>query len=221
MRPTCAPPRRAGEEAPEVISTLLSLEEIECARAHAPHRALQGLLELLPAHDSEIARFGKDPETGRNRRFITGNRCEKGESFGRGSEASSVPNLFEYKTHRLFDYEPLASEEAPRGSVGIPRALNMYENYPFWFTFFTKLGLARGAVRPVHEEDLRGRHRVHAVGERVLPGEALARPRHEPARQAPGLHLVPLQQVGSARRTRAPATTSTARLWPATPRPCA
>ena len=35
---------------------------------------------------------------------------------------------------------PSAPEEAPRGTVGIPRALNMYENYPFWFTFFTKLG---------------------------------------------------------------------------------
>ncbi len=128
---------RAGEEAPEVISTLLSLEEIE---ALAPtHRTVRckGCSNscLLTVND-----FGKDPETGRNRRFITGNRCEKGESFGRGSEASSVPNLFEYKTHRLFDYEPLAPEEAPRGRVGIPRALNMYENYPFWFTFFTKLG---------------------------------------------------------------------------------
>ena len=53
-----------------------------------------------------------------------------------------MPNLFEYKTKRLFDhYTPLGAEQdAPRGTVGIPRALNMYENYPFWFTFFTKLG---------------------------------------------------------------------------------
>lgn len=36
---------------------------------------------------------------------------------------------------------PLKKEEAERGIVGIPRVLNMYENYPFWFTFFTKLGL--------------------------------------------------------------------------------
>ena len=53
---------------------------------------------------------------------------------------SAVPNLYEYKSQRLFGYEPLAPEDAPRGSVGIPRALNQYENYPFWFTFFTKLG---------------------------------------------------------------------------------
>jgi len=39
----------------------------------------------------------------------------------------------------LFDYEPLAEDKA-RGTIGIPRVLNMYENYPFWFTFFTALG---------------------------------------------------------------------------------
>ena len=81
--------------------------------------------------------FGKDAQ-GKNRRFITGNRCEKGA--GVVDDKVDVPNLFDYKAHRLFDYEPLSEEEATRGVVGIPRALNMYENYPFWFTFFTKLG---------------------------------------------------------------------------------
>ena len=126
-----------GEIAPAVASTLLSLEAIE---ALAPtHRTVRckGCSNacLLTVND-----FGKDEKTGKHRRFITGNRCEKGESFGKGSDTADVPNLFEYKTHRLFDYEPLAPENAPRGSVGIPRALNMYENYPFWFTFFTQLG---------------------------------------------------------------------------------
>ncbi|MDO5335057.1 MAG: acyl-CoA dehydratase activase-related protein, partial [Coriobacteriia bacterium] len=82
--------------------------------------------------------FGIDEATGKHRRFITGNRCEKGA--GHAEATTKVPNLFEYKTHRLFDYEPLSEEAATRPSVGIPRALNMYENYPFWFTFFTKLG---------------------------------------------------------------------------------
>ena len=126
-----------GNVAPDVHSTLLSLDAIE---ALAPtHRTVRckGCSNacLLTVND-----FGVDEATGKHRRFITGNRCEKGESFGKGSDAAEVPNLFEYKTHRLFDYEPLAPEDAPRGSVGIPRALNMYENYPFWFTFFTKLG---------------------------------------------------------------------------------
>lgn len=82
--------------------------------------------------------FGKDESTGKHRRFITGNRCEKGA--GTLDESKSVPNLYVYKSKRLFSYTPLAADEAPRGSVGIPRALNMYENYPFWFTFFTELG---------------------------------------------------------------------------------
>ena len=97
----------------------------------------------------------------------------------------------------------------------------MYENYPFWFTVLHQAGLPRGALRPVHEEDLRGRHRVHALRERVLPGQAQPRPHHEPAGQAPGLHLDALHQAGSARRTRGPATTSTAPSWQSYPRPCA
>lgn len=72
------------------------------------------------------------------RNFISGNRCEKG--LGKESHSSNVPNLFDYKNQRTFSYQPLASKDAPRGKVGLPRVLNMYENYPFWFTFFTKLG---------------------------------------------------------------------------------
>ena len=54
---------------------------------------------------------------------------------------SRFPNLFDYKYKRLFSYyKPLPGSEAPRGVVGIPRVLNIYENYPFWFTFFTGLG---------------------------------------------------------------------------------
>ncbi len=72
------------------------------------------------------------------RQYISGNRCERG--LGKQKLASTVPNLFDYKLKRIFGYEPLAADEAKRGTVGIPRVLNMYENYPFWFTFFTKLG---------------------------------------------------------------------------------
>ncbi|MBQ0078681.1 MAG: 2-hydroxyacyl-CoA dehydratase [Eubacterium sp.] len=72
-------------------------------------------------------------------RFFTGNRCEKGEGKT-VNEEDKLPNLYQYKYERLFKYEPLAAEDAPRGVIGIPRVLNMYENYPFWFTFFTQLG---------------------------------------------------------------------------------
>ena len=73
------------------------------------------------------------------RQFISGNRCERG--LGITKKKKDVPNLFEYKNKRLFDhYKPLTADKAYRGKVGIPRVLNMYEDYPFWFTFFTELG---------------------------------------------------------------------------------
>ncbi len=71
------------------------------------------------------------------RQYISGNRCERG--LGKSKKENHVPNLFDYKLKRLFSYEPLPADEAARGTVGIPRVLNMYENYPFWFTFFTTL----------------------------------------------------------------------------------
>ncbi|MFW5633154.1 MAG: acyl-CoA dehydratase activase-related protein, partial [Acetivibrio ethanolgignens] len=88
------------------------------------------------------------------RRFISGNRCERG--LGKEKNEEHVPNLFEYKNQRLFDhYIPLDSSNAPRGKVGLPRVLNMYENYPFWFTFFTKLGyeviLSPASKRNIYE----------------------------------------------------------------------
>ncbi len=87
------------------------------------------------------------------RRFITGNRCERG--LGKAKSKNQMPNLFDYKLHRYFDYKPLSKEEAARGDIGIPRVLNMYENYPFWYTFFTKLGfsvvLSPSSTRKIYE----------------------------------------------------------------------
>ena len=71
------------------------------------------------------------------RQFVTGNRCERG--IGKERNKEKIPNLFEYKNKLLFDRKPLEADEAVRGTVGIPRVLNMYENYPFWFEFFTAL----------------------------------------------------------------------------------
>ena len=88
-----------------------------------------------------------------NRQYITGNRCERG--LGKEKNKENIPNLFEYKNKRIFDYEPLSAEEAARGTVGIPRVLNMYENYPFWAVFFKKLGfsvvLSPSSTRKIYE----------------------------------------------------------------------
>ncbi len=87
------------------------------------------------------------------RQFISGNRCERG--IGGQKNANNVPNLFEYKLQRLFSYPALDPTQASRGTVGIPRVLNMYENYPFWHTFFTRLGyrvvLSPSSNRKIYE----------------------------------------------------------------------
>ncbi len=72
-------------------------------------------------------------------RHISGNRCER--MTGKAGR-SDMPNMFEYKRERIFGYESLPEDDAPRGVIGIPRVLNIYENYPFWATFFKKLGFS-------------------------------------------------------------------------------
>lgn len=78
------------------------------------------------------------------RTFVTGNRCERGLEMegvhlATQKKQEPLPNLYDWKYHRLFDYTSLPKEQAVRGQIGIPRVLNMYENYPLWFTFFTEL----------------------------------------------------------------------------------
>ncbi|RDY22536.1 2-hydroxyglutaryl-CoA dehydratase [Romboutsia maritimum] len=79
-----------------------------------------------------INRFGV------NKKFISGNRCD--EPLGNSNKHVELPNLYQYKYEKLFSYKPLDIEASKRGVIGIPRVLNMYENYPFWFTLFTELG---------------------------------------------------------------------------------
>ena len=71
------------------------------------------------------------------RQYVSGNRCERG--IGKEKNKDHIPNLYEYKYKRIFSYTPLSADKATRGKVGIPRVLNMFENYPFWYTFFTEL----------------------------------------------------------------------------------
>ena len=90
------------------------------------------------------------------KKFISGNRCERGS--GNISKKSDLPNLYKYKYERLFNYTPLEEKDATRGVIGIPRVLNMYEDYPFWFTFFTNLGfrviLSEKSTRKTYEKGM-------------------------------------------------------------------
>ena len=74
------------------------------------------------------------------RSYITGNRCEKG--VGKANTTNDIPNLYQYKLDRIFGRESLPEKKSKRGVIGIPRVLNIYENYPLWHTFFTELGFS-------------------------------------------------------------------------------
>ncbi|MBR6880493.1 MAG: 2-hydroxyacyl-CoA dehydratase [Clostridiales bacterium] len=106
------------------------------------------------------------------KRFVSGNRCEKGETVGLETEPvkSTIPNMFKYKYERTFaHYKPIKEEDAKRGVIGIPRVLNQYENYPFWFTVLTKLGF-RVMI------SARSTHALFEKGMETIPSESVCYP---------------------------------------------
>ncbi len=144
---------RAGEEAG---SSMLSFEEIA---------ALE--------YSSSTARCGKCANNclltvnrfSGGRRHITGNRCERALGAESEQKNEKAPNVAAYKYERIFDYEPLDPELAPMGVIGMPRVLNIYENYPFWAVFFAKLGFS---LRLSPRSD----RKVYAAGIESIPSES-------------------------------------------------
>lgn len=104
---------------------------------------------------------------GNGRKYISGNRCERGA--GLEKTENTVPNLFDYKYKRLFDYKSLSLKEAKRGVIGIPRVLNIYENFPFWFTLFTELKF-RVELSP------RSSKNIYELGMETIPSESVCYP---------------------------------------------
>ena len=149
------------------------------AKQHAPQGTVSSLLSAEALHAMEITQTSsrcKGCENkcrltlshfGDGRKFISGNRCEKG--VGEATAASKLPDLYDYTYKRLFAYEPLSESEAVRGDIGIPRVLGTYENYPFWHTFFTMLKY-RVVLSP------RSSRAVYAAGIESIPSESLCYP---------------------------------------------
>ena len=135
-------------------TTMLSIEEIESMEYSTSMTKCRGC--------TNNCRLTINKFSG-GRRFITGNRCERG--LGKEKTESDIPNLYEYKMSRYFGYEPLSEEKAIRGTVGIPRVLNMYENYPFWFTFFNELGF-RVVLSPASNR------KIYELGIESIPSES-------------------------------------------------
>ena len=142
----------------DVPSTMLSFEEIENFR-----------------FESTLVNCGKCTNNCRltvnhfndGRQYISGNRCERG--LGLEKKNTEIPNLYQYKLGRVFGYRPLSKKEATRGTVGIPRVLNMYENYPFWAVFFRELGY-RVVLSPLST------HHIYEMGMESIPSESACYP---------------------------------------------
>ncbi len=72
--------------------------------------------------------------------FFTGNRCERiytnhGDGFVKGTSVTSR------KLALLFD-RPLQPAGPPTLTIGVPRALNTYDDFPFWCTLLVGCGFA-------------------------------------------------------------------------------
>ena len=184
------PGQEKGWVRPKVLSNIASLEQLEHFHVDLELRRCgkcqNNCLLTINTFTTEDA---SDSRT--VRRFVTGNRCERGAELPPTAgvhdaavvdasnkqntgvsdyEPRELPNLFAWKYKRLFQhYVPLRAEEAPLGDVGIPRVLNMYENYPLWFTFFTKLGF-RVRISP------RSNRAVYEKGIESIPSESVCYP---------------------------------------------
>ncbi len=136
------------------VSSMLSIEQINALEYTTTMSKCQGCTNHCRL---TINRFSG------GRQYISGNRCERG--IGKEPNKDHVPNLYDYKNKLLFSYKPLPEEEAERGIVGIPRVLNMYENYPFWFRFFTELKF-RVILSP------RSTRQIYELGIESIPSES-------------------------------------------------
>ncbi|WP_410106910.1 acyl-CoA dehydratase activase-related protein, partial [Sutterella wadsworthensis] len=118
-------------------------------------------------------------------KFFSGNRCDfaqKSAGAGRRKKASFI----DWKLERLFAGEPLPLEAAAMGIVGIPRALNTYEHYPYWFKLFSCLGFRVELSRPSD-------HALASSASETVPSQSLC----FPAKLAHG-HAADLARKGIA-----------------------
>jgi len=99
------------------------------------------------------------------RRYISGNRCSKPLGTGAGSE----PNLLKYKYDRLRAMQGRGAGSGARGKIGIPFGLNMFENLPFWFEFFTKLDFE--VVLSAESS-----RQLYILGQRTIPSDTVCYP---------------------------------------------
>lgn len=139
----------------DVRSSILNEDEIRNLQIKTTHSRCQGCENHCAL---TINLFNK-------KSYISGNRCERGS--GNNGSTNLLPNMYSWKYDRLFNYA--SKENNKRGEIGIPRVLNMYENYPLWFTLFDTLGFK--VVLSDHSN-----HHLYETGIESMPSESVCYP---------------------------------------------
>lgn len=102
--------------------------------------------------------FGKN-----SKKFISGNKCEK--PLGK-TETVKGNNIYEYIRNKLLSYK---EKDGKRGTIAIPLVLNLYELYPFWYTFFTELDFKVVSSGISNEK-------IYALGQYTIPSDTVCYP---------------------------------------------
>ena len=99
------------------------------------------------------------------RRFISGNRCSR----PLGQEKVEIPDLMKFKYEYLRTLQGKGTGDGSRGRIGLPLCLNFWELYPFWYTFFTKLGFSVVTSGPSSRE-------LYLEGQSTIPSDTVCYP---------------------------------------------
>ena len=102
---------------------------------------------------------------GGGKRFISGNRCEKGSGT---AKKNNVPDLYEYKYNSIINMNN-GQPKNPIATVGLPLALSFYEQMPFWQTLFTQIGFRT----ILSDESSRG---MYYLGQHTIPSDTVCYP---------------------------------------------
>lgn len=88
-----------------------------------------------------------------------GNKCEK-IFYNKSSVNKGSYNAFDDKNTLLFDHPSNADNIQQSKTIGIPRVLNMFDNYPFWHTLLTDSGfnvrLSPESTFPLYQKGVGG-----------------------------------------------------------------
>lgn len=159
-------------------SSIITAEQLEGFTYSAKQRTCGG----CTAHcNLTVISFGDNSGSAERRKFISGNRCEKGAGIASAGEKLC---LYDYKYNRLLS---VTNEKpaSPKAKVGLPLCLGFYEQLPFWHKVFTELGFEV----IVSEESTRD---IYYKGQHTIPSDTVC----YPAKLAHG-HVLSLLERGA------------------------